>query len=366
MEVLPTAAIDVCEESRWVFIVGAPRCGTTSLSRYLASRPDVCFSSVKEPHFFAGADLRGLSDRKLRLRILNEYLARYFPQRRSSPVLAEGSVTYLYVPEQLVPILRLWPRAKFVIGVRNPLTMIPSLHQRLCFNGDETVRDFAQAWALVPERRQGREVPRSCADPRWLDYWEAGKLGKYVRQFLDTLGRDRCFVYLFDDFASDPARVYGQILNFLELPNDGRHEYPTHRDSRDFKIGWLQRALKRPPRSLMTLGGELYRSRFQADPKRGPGALAKTVMAARQRVLAWNRAPAPRVLLDPALRSQMVEAFREDIADLGDLLDRDLSHWLDDRNSFLTEVSERRLRAERRKRLVRPASATAGSAAFPG
>ena len=37
----------------------APRCGTTSLARYLASHPDICFSKVKEPHFFAMHDLSG-------------------------------------------------------------------------------------------------------------------------------------------------------------------------------------------------------------------------------------------------------------------------------------------------------------------
>jgi hypothetical protein len=312
MQVLPTSAIDVCEGSRWVFIVGAPRCGTTSLSRYLASHPDVCFSKVKEPHYFAGSDLRGLSDLKLRIKVLKEYLERYFPQRRSAPVLAEGSVTYLYVPEKMLPILRLWPKAKFVIGVRNPLTMIPSLHQRLCFNGDETERDFAEAWALVPERRNGRSVPRSCADPRWLDYWEAGKLG-----------------------------IYGDILGFLGLTDDRRHEFPTHREGRDYKIGWLQRALKRPPRSLTTLGGELYRSHFQAGPKLEPGRLAKAVLAARLRVLAWNRSPAPRMRIDPEIRSEMVAMFNADIARLGDILDRDLSHWLDENEPLFNDVQVR-------------------------
>jgi Sulfotransferase family len=35
------------------FLVGAPRCGTTSLSRYLAANPQVCFSRPKEPHYFS-------------------------------------------------------------------------------------------------------------------------------------------------------------------------------------------------------------------------------------------------------------------------------------------------------------------------
>ena len=168
------------DSSPFAFIVGAPRCGTTFLSWQLQQHPDVCFSKPKEPHYFAARDLRSLDKDQLRGAVQEEYLDRYFAHRREGATLAEGSVTYLYVPEQLEPILRLWPRAKFIIALRDPLTMLPSLHQRLRFIGDETISDFDRAWAAVPDRRAGRRVPRRCADPRWLDYREAGKLGSYL------------------------------------------------------------------------------------------------------------------------------------------------------------------------------------------
>ena len=68
-------------------------------------------------------------------------------------MLVEGSTTYLYAAEQLEPILRLWPDARFIIALRDPMEMIPSLHQRLFFQGDESVRDFDRAWRLrIPPR----------------------------------------------------------------------------------------------------------------------------------------------------------------------------------------------------------------------
>ena len=33
-------------------VLGAARCGTTSLHYYLAEHPDVCMSSIKEPNYF--------------------------------------------------------------------------------------------------------------------------------------------------------------------------------------------------------------------------------------------------------------------------------------------------------------------------
>ena len=35
------------------FVVGAPRCGTTAISKYLSDNPNICFSRPKEPHFFS-------------------------------------------------------------------------------------------------------------------------------------------------------------------------------------------------------------------------------------------------------------------------------------------------------------------------
>ncbi|NJO14781.1 MAG: sulfotransferase [Thioploca sp.] len=35
------------------FIVGAPKCGTTALSEYLSSHPNVFMSYPKEPHYFS-------------------------------------------------------------------------------------------------------------------------------------------------------------------------------------------------------------------------------------------------------------------------------------------------------------------------
>src|SRR5436190_15994248 len=102
---------------RFACIVGAPRCGTTTLARLLESHPDVSFSSVKEPHYFALFDLNDLDDHDLRETVSGEYLDRYFPDiDPGATVIAEGSVSYLYAPERLLPLLRLWPDARFIIA----------------------------------------------------------------------------------------------------------------------------------------------------------------------------------------------------------------------------------------------------------
>ena len=167
--------------SPFAFIVGAPRCGTTTLASFLQLHPDVCFSAVKEPHFFSRDEVATLPEGEIERVVAEEYWQRFFGHCEGEPKLyAEGSVTYLYVPERMAPILKIWPKAKFVIALRDPLSMLPSLHARLLVTGDETIRDFPTAWAKIGERAEGKSLPKRAVDPRWLRYDWAGQLGQNV------------------------------------------------------------------------------------------------------------------------------------------------------------------------------------------
>lgn len=317
---------DIDATSRWAFFVGAPRCGTTSLAKYLRGHPEACLSRPKEPHFFVTSDLRGVREDELRPILKDRYLDRFFPHRDGAKVLAEGSVSYLYAPERLVPILRVWPEAKFIICVRNPLQMVPSLHQRHFVNGDETVKDFKRAWALVPERRNGRKIPRSCLDARFLDYWEAGYLGKHVQRFFAEIGRERCLVSVFDDLCADPATEYGRVLDFLGLPSDDRQVFERHAESRDCRIPWLQRLLQRPPRFALGMldSDDLHNPRFAETV----GPTLRKLLDLRTAILDWNEVPAERPAVDLAVIEEMRSVYRDDVALLSEVIGRDLNWWL--------------------------------------
>jgi hypothetical protein len=331
--------------TRFACIVGAPRCGTTSLSSFIKDHPEICFASVKEPHFFAQYDLTGLSDDELRQRVDDHYLSRYFAHCADNrPVLAEASVSYLYAPERMAPILRLWPDAKFIIAVRDPIEMLPSLHQRLMYLGDETVTDFGKAWALSSERAEGRSIPRTCVDPRWLRYDQAGRLGTYVENFFNAVGRERCMVVVFDDLVANPAAVYRQMLEFLELSPHEAPRLDARRGSKSFRIGWLQRLLKRPPVATRALlAGEAYRQRVAKPKPKGPDSpIVTAILAGRKKLLRWNKIAAAPVRLSGPLKREICETFAGEVAHLSTLIDRDLSHWLDGAPGRLLAVNEAR------------------------
>src|SRR5215469_12915387 len=110
---------------RAAFIVGAPRCGTSSLWRLFRQHPEVRFSAVKEPHFFSRFDLGGTGHEELTALVEKNYVERFYGNQPDERLLMEASPTYLYAPERMAPVLELWPDAKFIVALRDPLSMIP-------------------------------------------------------------------------------------------------------------------------------------------------------------------------------------------------------------------------------------------------
>jgi hypothetical protein len=330
--------VQISDLPRFIFIVGAPRCGTTTLAQFLKAHPRICYPLVKEPHFFLQHDVRGLDPAALRRLVEREYLDRYYAgcdAARDTGV--DGSVSYLYAPEHLVPALSLWPDARFVIAVRDPMTMLPSLHARLKYTGDETIERFEDAWAAIPDRVAGRRIPRSCLEPRWLRYDEAGKFGTYVERFFEQIGRQRCFVSVFDDLVADPEGQYRAMCDFAGIAPHAGTNFAPRRESRGFRYGWLQRLLKRPPSFARDyLAGKQFAQRERSlDEPASEDKLSENIFSLRKRLLRWNRIPLPKRPIPVAVQADIAKRLKPEVDRLAALLGRDLSHWLEVREGRL-------------------------------
>ena len=130
------------------FIIGAPKCGTTSLAAWLAEHPQIYFSPTKEPHFFN-------TDHKRFLNSLQSYEKLFAGASKHHCSVGEASVWYMYSSAAVPNILEYNSDAKFIVMLRNPIEMAPSLHEELVFTGREDVNEFSEAWQLQDLRRNG-------------------------------------------------------------------------------------------------------------------------------------------------------------------------------------------------------------------
>ncbi len=301
------------------FVVGAPRCGTTSLCRYLARNPQVCFSRPKEPHYFARID-HDPTPEEVRRDYLDRYFAHRTPQHRAA---GEGSVSYLYLPHVIERILRLNPQARFITMVRNPLQMLPSYHQRMRFLLQEDVPDFDAAWAAEAARERGERVPGLCLDARLLLYSQVAQLGAQVQRLYGLVGRERAHVVVFDDLVADPLRVYRAALAFIGVDDDGQTTFERRYESTMYRHHWLQKLMFIPA----TQGGRWVDSFQQRHRKYDPhtGARRQTWVT---RLKNWNQRPQAPAPLSAQMRATVCERLVPDVDRLSTLLGRDLRHWL--------------------------------------
>jgi hypothetical protein len=293
------------------FIIGAPKCGTTSLYEYLRTHPNVFMPWLKEPHYFADdfPTYRTVHTEK-------DYLSLFADAGSAHIAVGEASVFYLFSTVAVRNILRFAPDAKLVVMLRNPVEMVHSLHSQFLYGFRENEKDFRRAWELQPARARGEALPPHCIEPAHLQYSAVGRLGEQVARLLGSASREQVRFFLFDELNASPAAVYSELLEFLGLPHDGRVHFPAINQNRTHRSEALARFLMRPPYPL-----DLVKSTVKRVFRLRNTRIANTVYGR-------NQVRAPRVPLGPEMREMLTREFRPDIELLAGLIGEDLEHWI--------------------------------------
>jgi len=290
------------------FIVGAPKCGTTSLDEYLRQHPDIFVPQRKELHYF-GSDLQFYKAPRL---TAAEYLSHLTPgpaHRR----LGECSVWYLYSRRAASEIRRFNPAAQIIIMLRNPVDMMHSLHSQFLYESNEDIADFASALAAERDRRMGLRIPPRIYFPAGLQYRRVARYAEQVRRYLDAFGRENVHVIDFAEFAADTPRVYAQVLEFLGVDPSFRCDFQVLNANKQVRSFAVQKFFNNPSPSVLSLARKLV-----------PTPLRHALIAFIKR---FNTQRVGRPSVEPSLRRQLELEFVTEVDQLSELLDRDFSRW---------------------------------------
>ncbi len=294
------------------FIIGAPKCGTTALHSYLRDHPRIFMPERKEIHFFC-EDLN--FPRRSSVRDRDEYLG-LFAAATDDMLIGEGSASYLYSDVAVAKILTANPNAKLIAILRNPVEMAYSFHSQLLTNLNEDVTDFRAAWSLQANRRNGMDIPQLCSEPRFLQYRSVccfpDQIDRLIRQVQD---RGNVLICIFEDLAKEPRAVYERILEFLDLPSDGRTSFEKVNANTVYRSALLNRLVRRPPPAL---------DAAYALMKRGANSLGLRPRGLVERI---NARRTPRARLADDVRVQLEAEFAPDIVRLETILGRSLDVW---------------------------------------
>jgi hypothetical protein len=293
------------------YIVGAPKSGTTAMYQYLGQHPDIFLPATKELRFFgADLDVRGFAQRDLDA-FLSSFVA-------ATPTQLVGAayVWYLYSKTAASEIHRFTPDARIIVMLRAPAEMLYSLHSEHLSNGNEDLPSFEDALEAEEDRRAGRRIPRHAHLPQGLLYSEVAMYAEQLERYLELFGRHRVHVVLYDDFANDTAASYGETLRFLDVADDFRP---------------LQFDIVNPNKRVRSEGVRHFLARPPQLPRRIIRAAVPPVVrrALYERAKGLNITSSLRGPLSDETRDHINGLFRTDTRRLGEILERDLAHWVD-------------------------------------
>lgn len=297
------------------FIIGAPKCGTTSLYEYLKTHPHICFSKSKEPNHFSH-EFEGYRTTFS----TEEYHRKEFHQCENfSGIIGESSVWYLYSNVAVREIHRYNPDARLIILLRNPVDMLHSLHSQMLFNQDEDIGDFEEAWLRQGSRATGDNIPAACRVAEFLQYRKIGTYGDQLERVFRYFPHEQVKVVLFDDLKEDPARIYFETLEFLGLEPDNRTDFRVENRNKSIMFEPAARLLQKPPAAAVSLAKILQK--LTGTQRLGIHSLLQKLNTR------FNSRLMQRPPLRSEFRKELAEAFSSDIEKVECLIGTDLSEW---------------------------------------
>lgn len=292
------------------FIVGAPKCGTSSLTYSLLEHPELFMPKPAEPLFFC-PDVTGS-----KVATLEDYLGLF--EAGKDKICGEKSTRYLFSEVAPHKIHEFNPDAKIIIVLREPVSFMHSWHSELLMWFVEDIDDFETALNAEVDRKNGKRIPKTCSTPKQLSYREFAQFSIHIQRYLSVFDREKIHFLLLEDLKEKPLETFQHLFNFLEVDPDFIPTMEVRNKNKKIANMKLHRFFRTPPSWLkqtsnLLLPDELLRRKLL-------GNLIKTVEQV-------NVSRKPRAKMDPALCQKLKQEMAPEISRLSDLIERDLSIW---------------------------------------
>ena len=220
-------------------IIGAQRCGTTSLYNYLIKHPSIAPVLKKEIHFF---DLN--FDKNVawyRAHFPTSLYKNYVKKiRKQNLITGEASPYYLFHPHAPKRVWETIPEIKLIVLLRNPIDRAYSHYKHEVRIGVETL-SFEAAIEKEKDRLDG-EIQKMLKDEEYhsfnhqhYSYLARGIYVDQLKYWRKFFPKEQILILKSEDFFEDPSTILKQVTRFLNLSNltlkkYGKYNYATYAD----------------------------------------------------------------------------------------------------------------------------------------
>ncbi len=191
------------------FILGAGRCGSTTLYSMLKQHPQIFMSKEKEPSFFCSY-----------FQVVKDPISYYnlFTPSEGQTAIGEASHAYLSNPESPEVLHALFPRARFILIFRNPTERAYSLYNWTRRAKLEPCETFEEALEAEELRFEDKEFFNNCPQYFWnFMYVKSSYFHVQWQRYLQYYSRDQFFVLSLNELASNPQYWISQVFDFLNV-----------------------------------------------------------------------------------------------------------------------------------------------------
>jgi hypothetical protein len=267
-------------------IIGAERCGTTALWRYLTRHPEVYMSRLKEIRFFDGKHWdRGLA-----------WYESHFADA-SAAVLGEASPQYTFYPRRQGTPQRMHsvvPKAKLIYLVRDPI--------------ERLVSSYVDKYAVGIEHGTFAKAVRPSPTNHYVS---VSRYAMQLEQYLPYFPLERILVLSQEEFLNQRRRTLGKVFRFLGIGE----AYETHPFDRFANPSTRKRRMR-------------WRRLAPMIKPAPTGRLPWRVRAPVKRTLTWPLSVSvERPIVDGSLRQSLAEILGPEADRFRELTGRSFPEW---------------------------------------
>jgi hypothetical protein len=213
-------------------IIGAAKCGTTSLFKYLSKHPEIYMPPQKEMHYF---------DIHIKEKSIGWYESHFRNSKSRNLIYGEASPSYCIYPNSIENIYKYKPNIKLIMLLRNPVNRAISHYYMEVNRGRESLSILE---AFEKEQERIANIDQFLL----YSYFIRGKYCEQLDRIHKFFSKEQLLTVRLEDLKLNPQLEINKITNFLKVKEFKLDSYPAHFSGKYSKV----------PNNIKKILGEYY------------------------------------------------------------------------------------------------------------
>lgn len=188
-----------------LLIIGAGRSGTTTISKYLENHPEVCFSNIKEVHYFSVEELYKRGEK---------YYHSFLEHLNNEKVVVSAD-TYLLMDYDAIARIKAYnPEMKILVMLRNPVDRAYSSYN---YSVNYGYHEALSAFSDCIDFEKNIEKQSDIVMRNNLGHLYGSLYYKHLSKWFESFPREQFLLLTLSELKENAEKTHKQISSFLGI-----------------------------------------------------------------------------------------------------------------------------------------------------